>query len=396
MAPLSGLKVIDLTRVLAGPYCTMLMADMGAQVIKIEEPGSGDDARAFPPFVDGWSTYFVAVNRNKKSVALNLRVPEGKEVLGRLLMSADVLVQNFRPGSLDRLGLGYEEVHALHPGLIYCSISGYGTTGPNAHRSGYDPVIQAESGLMSITGFPDGEPTKIGVAVTDYLAGLFAFQGILLALTERQRTGRGQHVDIALLDSLFSTLGMPVAIHEATGAAPERLGNDHPSIAPYGAFRAKDGLIMICAGNQRLWVALCQAIEAAHLVQDPRFRTNADRVDHRPTLKRLLEEAFQELTIDELVARLDPAAVPCGRVRSIPEVMRDGQLHARGMVRDIELPQVGRFKVIGNPVKLSEILPAAPERPPALGEHTKEVLRSVGYTDAESERLTRSSVAVGS
>jgi len=253
MHPLDGLKVLDLTSVLAGPLCTMLLGDRGAEVIKIEEPGSGDDSRGWAPFVDGWSSYFLGVNRNKKSVALDLKTPHGAEALRCLIRTADVLVESFRPCSLTRLGFGYADVRRLSPRLVYCSISGYGQTGPRRELSGYDPVIQAECGLMDMTGAPDGPPTRIGVAITDFLAGLYAVQGILLALRDRERTGEGQHVDIALFDALLSTFPMPLGILQATGRPPARMGNDHPSIAPYEMLRTREGHIMVAAANPRLW-----------------------------------------------------------------------------------------------------------------------------------------------
>jgi CoA:oxalate CoA-transferase len=393
MGPLFGITVIDLTRVLAGPFCTMLLADMGAEVIKIEDPRGGDDVRGFPPLVDGWSSYFLGLNRNKKSVTLDLKTPGGRDALTRLVERADVLVENFRPGSLARLGFGYDAVHALNPRLVYCSISGYGQTGPRSGLSGYDPVIQAECGLMSITGFPDGPPTRSGVAVTDFLSGLYANQGILLALLERVETGSGQHIDIALFDSMLSTLSMPAGIFEATGKDPQRLGNAHPSIAPYEVFQAKDGLIMICAGNDRLWRGLCEAIGRDDLAAEARFLTNADRVEHRPALKGALEEVFAGLSVDDLVQRLERRSVPCGRVRSVADAMSDPQVRARRMLLDLDVPGHGGFRVIGNPVKMSGHAPEAPAAPPRLGADTHTVLRALGYTPAEIEVIVRQSVS---
>jgi len=392
MGPLTGITVIDLTRVLAGPYCTMLLADMGAEVVKIEDPRGGDDVRGFPPLVDGWSSYFLGLNRNKKSVTLDLKTPGGRDVLTRLVGRADVLVENFKPGSLARLGFGYEAVSAINPRLVYCSISGYGQTGPRSHLSGYDPVIQAECGLMSITGFPDGPPTRSGVAVTDFVSGLYANQGILLALLSRARTGSGQHIDIALFDSMLSTLTMPVGIYEATGEDPQRLGNAHASIAPYEVFQAQDGLIMICAGNDRLWRGLCEAIGRDDLADEPRFRTNADRVRRRGELKGQLEAAFTGSTVAELIGRLERRSVPCGRVRSVADAIADPQILARDMLLHLDVPGHGDFRVLGNPVKLSGHAAAAPSPPPRLGEHTGPVLRSLGYTQDEIDAITQSSV----
>jgi len=392
MGPLTGVTVVDLTRVLAGPFCTMLLADMGAEVIKIEDPRGGDDVRSFPPLVHGWSSYFLGLNRNKKSVALDLKTQGGQAALRRLISRADVLVENFKPRSLARLGFGYEAVRDINPRLIYCSISGYGQTGPAAHLSGYDPVIQAECGLMSITGFPDGPPTRSGIAVTDFLAGLYANQGILLALLDRVRTGHGQHIDIALFDSMVSTLCMPVGIFEATGRDPQRLGNEHPSIAPYETFQAQDGLIMICAGNDRLWGALCEAIGHEELARQPQFRTIPDRVSHRGELKRKLQSVFADLTVEDLMTRLQKRSVPCGRVRSVAEAMTDPQLRARDMLLTLDVPGRDGFRVLGNPVKMSDVSPEPPSNAPKLGEHTESVLRSLGYIQNEIDAITQQSL----
>jgi crotonobetainyl-CoA:carnitine CoA-transferase CaiB-like acyl-CoA transferase len=392
MKPLTGITVVDLTRVLAGPYCTMLLADMGAEVIKIEDPRVGDDVRSFPPIAHGWSSYFLGLNRSKKSVALDLKTPGGRDALGRLVGRADVLVENFRPGGLARLGFGYEAVSAINPRLIYCSISGYGQTGPRSQLSGYDPVIQAECGLMSITGFPDGPPTRSGVAITDFLAGLYANQGILLALLTRAQTGTGQHVDIALYDSLLSTLSMPVGIFEATGHVPDRQGNAHPSIAPYEVFEAGDGLIMICAGNDRLWRSLCEVIHREELADDPRFLSNTDRVGHRIELRRELQAAFTPLRVEDLITRLESRSVPCGRVRSVADGITDPQVVARDMLLTLDVPGLGAFRVLGNPVKMSDVSAGPPLAPPRLGEHTESVLRSLGYTDKEIDSITQRTV----
>jgi len=392
MGPLTGITVIDLTRVLAGPYCTMLLADMGAEVIKIEDPRGGDDVRGFPPIVDGWSSYFLGLNRNKKSVTLDLKTPGGCDALTRLIGRADVLVENFRPGGLARLGFGYETVRAMNRRLVYCSISGYGQTGPRSRLSGYDPVIQAECGLMSITGFPDGPPTRSGIAVTDFLSGLHANQGILLALLNRVSTGVGQHIDIALFDSMLSTLCMPAGIFEATGQDPQRLGNAHASIAPYEVFHAADGLLMICAGNDRLWRSLCEAIGRDDLADEPRFRTNTDRVSHRLALKNELEAVFTALTVDDLVGRLQTRSVPCGRVRSVAEAMADPQVGARNMLLHIDVSGHGDFRVLGNPIKMSGVAAGATSAPPRLGEHTGAVLQSLGYSQSDIDAITEPSV----
>jgi len=374
MPPLAGVKVVDLTRVLAGPFCGMLLGDMGADVIKVEEPGEGDDARMWAPFVGPWSAYFLGVNRSKRSLALNLKTADGAQTLRALLTEADVFIENFKPGSLDRLGFGYEAMQALNPRLVYCSISGYGRTGPRRHLTGYDPIIQAESGFMHITGMPDGPPVRTGIATTDYLAGLYAFSGILLALRYRDRSGKGQHVDIALYDAILSTLSMPAGVLQSTGREPMRLGNDHSSIAPYEVFACADGTLMVAAANGRLWKQLCAAIGRSDLTDDDRFRTNTDRVKNRPALKHELEQAFSSYSVNALVERLTEYGVPCGRVRTVSEALADPQVEPRQMLIGFDDPDIGDFRVLGNPIKLSASPADLSRRPPKLGEHTAEIL----------------------
>src|SRR5438093_3769786 len=304
MAPLDGLRVIDLTRVVAGPFCTMMLGDMGAEVLKIEEPEHGDDSRGWAPFIAGTGSFYLALNRSKKSVALDLKAPEGAAALRRLIETADVLIESFRPGSLAELGFDYDAMSALNPRLIYCSISGYGQTGPAAELPGYDAVIQGEAGIMDMTGFPDGAPTRLGVALTDYLAGLCALQALLLDLTHRQKTGLGQRVDIALFEAMLSVMRLPLSVLLATGATPSRVGNDHLNIAPYEPLRAQDGLIIVAVANPRLWVRFCDAISRPELRDDPRFATNTLRVANRAALKQTLEETFARFTVEELGARL--------------------------------------------------------------------------------------------
>jgi crotonobetainyl-CoA:carnitine CoA-transferase CaiB-like acyl-CoA transferase len=381
--PLAGLRVIDLTRVLAGPLCTMLLGDMGAEVIKVEDPHHGDDTRAWAPFVDGWSTYFLSVNRNKKSVAIDLKSPDGAAFMEELIRSADVLVENFRAGTLERLGFGPDRARALNERLIYCSISGYGTTGPRRELSGYDMVIQGESGLMDVTGFPETGPTKVGVAITDCLAALYAVQGILLAHISRTRTGKGQFLDIALLDSAVSVLGLPTGIVAATGRSPGRLGNEHPSLAPYEPYPAADGQVVVAVANPRLWSRFCRAVGLEDLERDPRFSTNDDRLHNRAELNAIIRQMFRDQPVDALLARLAAAGVPCGRVRTIEQVLEDPQLAVRQMLIDVPAGSAS-VTVPGNPVKLSGI-PASPAQPPpALGQHTEEVRRALAHgTDRE-------------
>ena len=374
--PLTGMRVLDFTRVLAGPLCTMLLGDMGAEVIKIEDPRHGDDTREWAPFVGGWSTYFLTVNRNKKSVAIDLKSADGKAFLTALIGSADVLVENFRPGTLERLGFGADHVRAMNERLIYCSISGYGATGPRRDLPGYDPVIQGESGLMDVTGFEETGPTKVGVAITDCLAALYAVQGILLAHIARSSTGKGQFVDIALLDSAVSVLGLHAGIVAATGAGPGRLGNEHPSLAPYEPYPASDGYVVVAVANPRLWSRFCAAVDAEVLEHDPRFATNSDRLINRSALNEIIRELFRSQTVDSLIDRLRAAGVPCGRVRTIEDVLGDPQLASRQMLLDVQTSE-RPIKVPGNPIKLSNVVHAAAAPPPLLGEHTEAVRRAL-------------------
>jgi crotonobetainyl-CoA:carnitine CoA-transferase CaiB-like acyl-CoA transferase len=374
--PLLGLRVLDFTRVLAGPLCTMLLGDMGAEVIKIEDPRGGDDTRAWAPFVDGWSTYFLSVNRNKQSVAIDLKSDDGRRLLEQLIDTADVLVENFRPGTLDRLGFGVEQVRARNPRIIYCSISGYGHESPRRDEPGYDMVIQGESGLMDVTGFPETGPTKVGVAITDCLAALYAVQGILLAYISRQQTGRGQHLDLALLDSAVSVLGLPAGIVAATGASPGRLGNAHPSLAPYQPYRAADGHLIVAVANERLWSKFCAAAGLDALEHDPRFATNTDRLANRDELNARIEALFATRTVAGILAALQEAGVPSGRIRTVTDVLDDPALAARRML--VSLQAGARTVVVpGNPIHLSDLPPLEAAPAPRVGQHTDAVRASL-------------------
>jgi len=374
MAPLTGIRIVDLTRVVAGPFCTMMLGDMGAEVLKIEEPRHGDDSRAWAPFIEGTGSFFLALNRSKKSVALDLKTPDGAEALTRLIETADVLIENFRPGSLAELGFDYASVSALNPRLIYCSISGYGQSGPSSQLPGYDAVLQGEAGIMDMTGFQGGEPTRVGVAITDYLAGLYATQGILLALNDRHTSGLGQHVDISLFEAMLSVMRLPMSVLLATGQTPTRVGNDHLNIAPYQPLRARDGLIIVAVANPALWVRFCDAMERPEWRDDPRFKTNTDRVANRDVLKAAIEVAFQELTVDELTRRFQAKNVPCGRVRSISEALEHPQVGPREIVMAQQHPQIGTVETLAPVVRLSRTPADVRLPPPGLGEHTREVL----------------------
>jgi crotonobetainyl-CoA:carnitine CoA-transferase CaiB-like acyl-CoA transferase len=374
MAPLTGIRIVDLTRVVAGPFCTMMLGDMGAEVLKIEEPRHGDDSRAWAPFIEGTGSFFLALNRSKKSVALDLKTPDGADALTRLIETADVLIENFRPGSLAELGFDYASVSALNPRLIYCSISGYGQSGPSSQLPGYDAVLQGEAGIMDMTGFQGGEPTRVGVAITDYLAGLYATQGILLALNDRHASGLGQHVDISLFEAMLSVMRLPMSVLLATGHTPSRVGNDHLNIAPYQPLRARDGLIIVAVANPALWARFCDAMERPEWRDDPRFRTNTDRVANRDALKTAIEAAFLELTVDELTRRFHAKNVPCGRVRSMSEALEHPQVGPREIIMTQQHPQIGTVETLAPVVRLSRTPADVRLPPPGLGEHTKDVL----------------------
>jgi crotonobetainyl-CoA:carnitine CoA-transferase CaiB-like acyl-CoA transferase len=393
-APLDGFTVLDFTRVLSGPYCTMLLADMGARVIKLEQPGRGDDTRAWgPPFVNGESAYFLSINRNKESLTLDLKHPSAGQVLDPLLQQADVLVENFRPGTMERLGLGYDSIARRCPRLVYCSISGFGQTGPRRAEPGYDAVIQGEAGLMSITGAPDGPPFRLGVAIADIVSGMFAAQGIAMALLARVRTGRGQRVDVGMLDATAALLTYQAGIYFATGATPGRMGNRHPTIVPYETFPAADGEFVVAVGNDEQWRRFCRIIGAATLSDDERFATNRDRVSHYDELRPLLVDRLRSRRRDEWVGDLKAAGVPCGSVREVAEVLEDPHLDARRMIETVDHVSAGAIRVLGVPIKLSDTPGAVRSAPPALGQHTDRVLRDdCGLTTSEIDALRVSRV----
>jgi formyl-CoA transferase/CoA:oxalate CoA-transferase len=394
--PLSGLTILDLSRVLSGPYCTMLAADMGARVIKIEHPDHGDDTRAWgPPFLAGESAYYLSINRNKESVAVDFKTPAGRDIVERLQARADVVVENFRPGTLDRLGLGYRDVASRYPSVVYVSISGFGQTGPRRGEAGYDAVAQAEGGLMAVTGTADGPAVRVGVAIADIAAGMFAFQGLLLALIARGRTGRGQHVDVGMLDVVASLMSYQATRWLTTGESPARAGNRHLTIAPYDTYDTADGVLVLAVGNDRQWETFCRVLEVPNLGEDSRYRTNAGRVTHYDTLRPALEQVLRTRRLDVLVATLRDAGVPCGAVRSVEDALRDPQMLAREMIAVVEHPTIGALRLLGIPVKLSETPGVIHRPPPRLGEDTVRVLTAdLGCAAAEIEALARAG-AVG-
>jgi crotonobetainyl-CoA:carnitine CoA-transferase CaiB-like acyl-CoA transferase len=386
--PLDGVTIVDLTRVLSGPYCTMLLADMGARVIKVEQPGRGDDTRAWgPPFAAGESTYFLSINRNKESVTLDFKSPAGRHLLERLVERADVLVENFRPGVLERAGFGYETLAAAQPRLIYCSISGFGQTGPRRDEPGYDAVMQAEGGLMSITGDEDGSPFRMGVAIADLTAGLMAMQGTLLALFARERTGRGQRVDVAMMDAVVSLLSYQASAYLNAGTTPRRIGNRHPTIAPYDTFAAADGDFFLAIGNDQQFTRFCGVAGLVDLPGDPRYATNPARVVNYDALRAVVAAALATRPRAVWIAALTAAGVPCGAVRDIPGVLADPQVAARRMIEAVEHVAAGSVRVLGVPIKLSDTPGAVCTAPPRLGEHTDAVLDELGLAAEEISAL---------
>jgi formyl-CoA transferase/CoA:oxalate CoA-transferase len=388
VGPLAGITILDVTRVLSGPFCTMLLADMGARVIKVEQPGRGDETRSWgPPFTGGESTYFLSINRNKESVTLDLKAAAAREALDRLLARADVFVENFRPGTLDRLGLGYTTLRPQRPGLVYASISGYGQTGPLRDRAGYDAVMQAEAGLMSITGDADGPPFRLGVAIVDLVAGLYAVQGILLALYARERTGIGQWVDVSLFDSAISLLSYQASASLNATFSPARMGNRHPTIAPYDTVSAADGEFFLAVGNDDQFRRFCDVAGLGPLTADPRYATNPARVVHYDALYGEMAPALRSRSRAQWIEQLTQAGVPCGAVRAIPDVLSDPQIQARHMIEAIEHAGAGLVKVLGVPVKLSETPGTVRTAPPTLGQHTEAVLREIGFDASQIARM---------
>ena len=374
--PLEGITVLDLTRVLSGPYCTMQLGDMGARVIKVEQPDRGDDTRGWgPPFIGGESAYFLSINRNKESLTLDLKHARSREVVDALLARADVLVENFRPGTMERLGLGYEQIASRFPRLVYCSISGFGQTGPRREEAGYDAVVQAEGGLMSITGAADGPAYRLGVAISDIVSGMFAVQGIAFALLARERTNKGQQVDIGMLEATAALLTYQAGIYFATGSTPGRMGNRHPTIVPYETFEAADGEFVIAVGNDEQWKRFCGVMGAKDLAADERFATNRGRVSHYTTLRPMLTERLRTRNRADWVSALRAAGVPCGSVRDIGEVLSDPHLDARNMIQALEHAAAGAIKVLGVPIKLSATPGEVRTPPPSLGEHTERILK---------------------
>jgi crotonobetainyl-CoA:carnitine CoA-transferase CaiB-like acyl-CoA transferase len=383
---LEDILVIDLTQALAGPYCTMLLGDLGAEVVKIEQPGAGDQSRSWgPPFVEGESTYFLSVNRNKKSLTLDLKSDQGQEIMHRLISRADVFITNLpRQSSRRKTGVDTETLMALNPRLIYVSITGYGTTGPYAERSGYDLIAQGESGLMSLTGVPEGEPMRYPVPLSDMTTGIYAVMGVLGALLARQRTDRGQVLDLSLLESQSAWLAILASAYLNAGQEPQRLGNIHPNIAPYQIFRAKDKHIIIAVGTQRLWARFCEVLGISDTVMnDPQFATNTDRLAHRAELVELLQDILSQHDADHWLDAFREAQIPSGPINPVAETLAHPQLLARGFNVELEHPLAGLVKSLANPVHFSDTPVSYRMPPPTLGEHNAGILRALGFTPKE-------------
>ena len=392
---LQDLKVVDVTRTLAGPFCTMMLGDMGADVVKIEEPQHGDETRSWTPFWNGESTQFVSFNRNKRSFGINLKEPEAIEIVLALAADADVMVESFRAGALDRMGLGYQAVKQINPDIVYCSISGYGRTGPMADKPGYDLIIQAYSGLMNLTGEPDGPPLRVGFSLVDLFTGMMAYGSVMTALYHRDKTGEGQWLEAALLDGQVAAMSYHGTGYLGTGVEPHRLGSGHPSLVPYQSFPAADGYFILGCANDGLWERMCQAIDRPDLPNDPRFITNTERVAHRSECIQLLSDIFQTETVSHWVSKIEEAGVPCGPINRVSDVVNDPQVLSSNMVVEIPHPNIPDLKVPYSPLKLAETPPSVRRPPPLLGQHNEEILSELGYAAESIAKLRQKGVIGG-
>lgn len=374
--PLKDLVVLDLSRVLAGPFSTMLLNDLGAEVIKVERPDTGDDSRGFGPFINGRSAYFISLNRGKKSITLNLKDEDDKETFYKLVEKVDILVENFRPGTMEKLGIGYETLKDYNEQLIYAAVSGFGHSGPYSKKAAYDIIVQAAGGIMSITGEPDGPPVRVGASIGDITAALFATVGILSAVHERDKTGKGKKVDVAMLDSQIAILENAIARYMASGESPGPLGSRHPSITPFQAFKAKDDWVIIAVGNDALWVKFCKAVDQEELIDDPRFATNEKRTENHDKVVEIINDIISDMTAEEVINLLDENGIPAGPINQVEDLFGDPQVKARNMLVDVFDEEAGELKVAGNPIKMSDTPDEGErEKAPKLGEHNEEVIK---------------------
>lgn len=389
---LDGIRVLDLSRVLAGPYCTMMLADFGADIIKIEPPEVGDDSRAFGPFIGKESAYFMSLNRNKRSMTLNFKNEAECELFREMVKQADVVVENYRPGTMEKFGLGYEELRTINPRLVYAACSGFGHTGPYKDKPAYDIIVQAMGGIMSITGPEGGEPTRVGASIGDIMAGMFTAYGVMLALFHRERTGEGQKVDVGMLDCQLAVLENAIARYVTSGEVPKPLGNRHPAITPFASFAAADGSIIVGAGNDRLWERLCNILGCPELVKDERFVTNGARTTHAKELAVLLNGIFRQKSIAEWVALLEGAGLPCAPINTIDRIVNDPHIAAREMIVEVEHPVAGSLKMPGVPVKLSAAPGRVEHHAPLLGQHQAEILKEIlGWDAAKTQAFSNNS-----
>jgi len=394
MKPLEGIRVLDLTRALAGPFCTLMLGDYGADVIKIEIPGAGDDTRHWgPPFVGEESAYFLSINRNKRSLTLNFKDPEAIKIFLQLANDADVIVENFTPGVMARFGLDYETVKRVNPKIVYCSISGFGQTGPYQSRPAYDQIMQGISGIMSITGEPDGEPQKVGIAVTDIGAGMWSAFAVMTAIFHREQKGEGQYIDISMMDAQVAWLTYQAATYFANEEPPKRLGAAHPTLVPYQAFMCEDGkYINVAVGSERIWDRFCQGMKMPEMKDNPEYATNGDRVRNRGEIVPTLQKIFLTRPVNDWVQDLQEFNVPCGPINDLADVFSDPQLLHRKMFVEMTHPTLGSIKQTGLPIKFSVTPGALDRHPPLLGEHNGELLKELGYSQNDIQRLTEQEV----
>lgn len=387
--PLEHIKVLDFSRVLAGPYCTMILANMGAEIIKVERPVYGDDSRAYGPFLNGQSAYFISINRGKKSISLDLKSSRAIEIVKDLVKEVDIIVENFRPGIMEKLGIGYDVLKEINPKIIFASISGFGQTGPYSKRPAYDMIVQAMSGIMSITGEEGGAPVRVGTSIGDITAGMFGSIGILAALVDREVTGKGRMIDVAMLDGQIAILENAISRYHATGISPKPLGRRHPSIAPFEAYKTKNSYVIIACGNDALWQKFCKLVGREELLNMEAFKTNDDRVKNVDRLKEYMSEIFLKKTTEEWDNYLNKNGVPCSPINSMDNIFCDPQVNVRRMLVEVQQPGIGKIKVSGNPIKMTGLINELPDDPaPEVGEHNEVLLKKyLGYSDEQIEQL---------